>query len=514
MDNRDLSATWRYHNGTKHSYLSVRRSRHYLDWANQPLPFKIYRNLPSLRLPRSVPPFSMSALAAISKLECAVAAERLPDLNELAQLFYFSAGIMKRKQYPGGEICFRAASCTGALYEIELYLVCGDLPELSAGVYQFAPYDFSLHRLREGDYRGVLVEATAREPATARAPAIIICTGTYWRNAWKYQARTYRHFYWDNGTILANLLAAAAALALPARLVMGFVDQEVNRLLDLNTEKEVAISMVALGRSEKQPPPAPKEIAPLNLETVPLSPSEVDYPAMREMHAASMLKSAEEVQSWRGSAPHSEATPTAGRLYPLEPAADLEAAGLRLDETIVRRGSTREFAREPIGFREFSTMIYAATRGIPADFLEPPGTLLNELYIIANAVEGLPSGAYYFNRERQALELLKEGDFREQAGYLGLEQELPADASADVFFMAALEPILKRFGNRGYRAVQLEAGIMGGKLYLASYAQRLGATGLTFYDDDVTAFFSPHAASKSAIFLMALGRSARRKRLV
>jgi hypothetical protein len=34
------------------------------------------------------------------------------------------------------------------------------------------------------------------EPSVAHAPATIICTGTYWRNAWKYQARTYRHFGW------------------------------------------------------------------------------------------------------------------------------------------------------------------------------------------------------------------------------------------------------------------------------------------------------------------------------
>ncbi len=70
-------------------------------------------------------------------------------------------------------------------------------------------------------------------------------------------------------------------------------------------------------------------------------------------------------------------------------------------------------------------------------------------------------------------------------------------------------PILQRFGNRGYRAVQLEAGILGGKLYLAAYAQHLGATGLTFFDDDVTQFFSPHAEGKSAIFLVALGHSAK-----
>jgi hypothetical protein len=86
-----------------------------------------------------------------------------------------------------------------------------------------------------------------------------------------------------------------------------------------------------------------------------------------------------------------------------------------------------------------------------------------------------------------------------------LEQELPADAAVDIFFMTDLNHVLARFGNRGYRAAQLEAGILGGRMYLSSYAQRLGASGLTFYDDDVTSFFSPHARGKSAIFLVAIG---------
>jgi hypothetical protein len=74
------------------------------------------------------------------------------------------------------------------------------------------------------------------------------------------------------------------------------------------------------------------------------------------------------------------------------------------------------------------------------------------------------------------------------------------------FFLADLNRILERFGNRGYRAVQLEAGAIGGRMYLATYALRLGATGLTFFDDDVTTFFSPHAKGKSAVFLLAIGK--------
>jgi hypothetical protein len=134
----------------------------------------------------------------------------------------------------------------------------------------------------------------------------------------------------------------------------------------------------------------------------------------------------------------------------------------------------------------------------------------NDLYLIVHAVDELPSGAYVLRRDRAALELLKRGEFREEGGYLGLGQEIPADASVDIFFLTDLHPLLERFGNRGYRAAQLEAGTVGGKLYLSAYAQRLGASGLTFFDDDVTEFFSPHAAGKSVMFLVALGKSAKR----
>ena len=130
--------------------------------------------------------------------------------------------------------------------------------------------------------------------------------------------------------------------------------------------------------------------------------------------------------------------------------------------------------------------------------------------MIAHAVEGLPPGAYYLRRAERALELLEEGEFRAIAGRLGLFQELPAAAGANVYCLADLEPVLARFGNRGYRAAQLEGGIVGGRLYLAAYALRFGATGLTFLDDEVTEFFSPHAEGKSVMFLTALGHTVRR----
>ena len=86
-----------------------------------------------------------------------------------------------------------------------------------------------------------------------------------------------------------------------------------------------------------------------------------------------------------------------------------------------------------------------------------------------------------------------------------------ANASVNLYFLSELAAVLERFGNRGYRAAQLEASIAAGKIYLAAYAQGLGATGLTFYDDAVTEFFSPHASNKSVMFLVAVGKKAARR---
>ena len=499
-DNSNPEAAWTYHEATKHSYASLRTNPHFLDWANQPSPFKIYPKLEVLGLPGEVRLTGIPALSAIAE-DIPAETNVAPDLGAVAQLLYLSAGITRHRRYSGREIHFRAAACTGALYEVELYVVCGELANLQAGIYHFAPDQFGLRRLRAGDYR-----ATAGDRAIAHAPVVIACTCIYWRNAWKYQARTYRHFGWDNDTVLANLLAVATALGLPAKVVCGFVDAEVNRLLDFDPQREVAFSLVALGHESNLSQRSPK-VQPLGLETVPLSRREVDYPLMQEMHAASSLHSSEEVVAWRKHTHSANLQPQTGPIVQLQPLADAEMPRDTIEQVILRRGSTRRFAQASITLAQLSTVLDRATRGVPADFLDLPGSQLNQLYSIVHAVEGLEPGAYVFFRERGRLECLKQGHFRTQAGYLGLEQELPAKAAVAVFFLADLRPILQRLGNRGYRAVQLEGGILGGKMYLATYAQRLGATGLTFYDDEVTRFFSPHAEGKSVIFLVAVGKS-------
>jgi SagB-type dehydrogenase family enzyme len=254
--NRATESARGFHDRTAHSPESVRASGHRLVWDIQPSPFKIYADLPPMPLPRDLPALGMDACSALSSRAAGAAPL---DLNRLAAILFFSAGIMRTKEYPGGgRQCFRAAPSTGALYQTEIYVVVGAVPDLPAGVYHFSPGDFALRLLRAGDFRGALAVAAADE-GIAAAPATIVATAIYWRNTWKYQARGYRHLFWDSGSLLANLLAAATGLDLAARLVSGFVEREVNGLLGVDARG--ALVLAPLGREGHRRPSPPSSSA-------------------------------------------------------------------------------------------------------------------------------------------------------------------------------------------------------------------------------------------------------------
>ncbi len=518
MGNRDITAAQDYHERTKHSPVSIRSGPHYLDWDNQPHPFKVYESLDSLPLEEHLGSSGVPTLEAISR--STPEGERQVTRQELGELLFLCAGVTRRRRYFGGEMLFRAAACTGALYHIDVYVVAGPLADLDAGVYHFAPERFALTLLRAGDHRGALVEASGGEPAVPRAPAVLVFASTFWRNSWKYRDRAYRHCFWDGGTILANCLAAASARDITARTVMGFADGPVNHLLGLNPDKEAAMCLVPVGRTEPATAPSAEALPPLDYATRPLSRREVDYPAIREMHAASILESGAEARRWREreadeavtagtSEADAGATPMNELALEIEPAASLPAAGV--EQVIVRRGSTRRFSHEAITLTQLSNALHYATRGVATDVDTDGSRPLNQLYLIVNNVDGATPGTYVLDSGRGSLQLLKEGEFRREAGFLGLGQEIPHDASVNVYFLTDLDPVLQRYGNRGYRLAQMEAAITAGRLYLAAYAQGFGASGLTFFDDDVIDFFSPHAAGKSVMFLIALGRRLKAK---
>jgi SagB-type dehydrogenase family enzyme len=514
MQNGRASHAAEFHEATKHSKVSVEASGHYLDWGNKPRPFKLYTGVPLQDLPTEFLRPTLNALASISRGVPKERASTGMGIDTLAELLFFSAGITRLVKVPGrGTFYMRAAPATGALYPIELYVICRDLEGLESGVYHFCPGDFSLSQLRSGDWTPALSSYAGSRTDISAAPVSIVLTSIAWRNSWKYQARSYRHWFWDGGVIAANLLATANSAGLRSSAVLGFEDEAVNRLLGLRARQEAAIAICPVGvsadastRSVSGRSPD-KELPPLiDPSFIQLSQSEAEYPQVWEAHEASYLRDFSEVRAWTGPGdekPSNPAAPSSDRSYPLDPSRPRPDEGPDLAQVILRRGSTRRFSPEPVTFEQLSNVLYHSTRGVQLDL--PGQTTLLDVYLISNAVKDLPNGSYRFDRVSGSLEQLRVGEFREIGGYLCLEQQLFTGASFVVFLMTELAKVLRLLGDRGYRAAQFEAGVVVGRMYLASYAQGMGASGTTFYDDAVTEFFSPRAAETTPMMALGIG---------
>ncbi|MGC1341534.1 MAG: SagB/ThcOx family dehydrogenase [Candidatus Binataceae bacterium] len=492
MGNQYIEAARDYHEITKHSYTSVRSSAYRLDWDNRPAPYKIYPTAGALALPREL---ELSAIPALAAIAASSRDNAALGLEALTRVLFCTGGLTRSKQVGGEDYHFRAAASAGALYPVEMYVAAGDVPGLEPALYHFSPADLKLRGLRRGDFRAMLSRAAASRRSIAQARAVIILTSIFWRSAWKYHARAYRYCFWDAGTMIANLLAAAGAEQFGAEIVTAFEDPQVESLLGLDLDREGAVALIALGAGASGSSESPV-LEPFPFESIALSPSEVSYDPIVKFHRESRLVTGAEVLEI------ADATVTAPEprrdLIRFEAPAPGDAMGL--GETVLRRGSTRQFAQAPIRGGELQAILAAARAHPRADFPS-----LIDTYLIVNAVEGLAPGAYFYDQIGDGFELIKAGEFRGEAGYLCLEQPLGRDCSALIVYMTDLERALAALGNRGYRDAHLEAGIHGGRAYLGAYALGRGATGLTFYDDDTTKFFDPHAAGKSPILMVAIG---------
>ncbi len=186
------------------------------------------------------------------------------DIAAVARILFCGNGLTRQRKVSGENYHFRAAASAGALYPIETYVAASNVDAMEPGLYHFSPADLKVRGLRRGDWREVVAHATGNRPSIANASAILIMSAIFWRSAWKYHARAYRYCFWDSGTILANLLAAAAAERIRAEVVTAFVDSEIETLLGVDSEREGVICMVALGATAT-PPKHPPPLTALNL---------------------------------------------------------------------------------------------------------------------------------------------------------------------------------------------------------------------------------------------------------
>jgi SagB-type dehydrogenase family enzyme len=434
-----------------------------LDPANRPAPFKRYPDLELEMLPGDLLASSLAAADVLSGT-CGEPAQLSRRL--LGTLLFLSAGVSRVRGSPEPSALYRTAMSAGNLHPVEVYV-------LHRGLWHYQPLEHALVQLRP-----------PAETGPGGDTATLVLTGIPFRTCWKYRERGWRHLFWDAGTTVANVLAAAAAHGVECQVELGFDDLAVAQLVGLDPVEELPLALVHLGPASVPIPPA-GSLSPLAVRTEPIAPRPVRFPLLERAHAAGVLPDSE-VKTWRRSA-----ADLAGTASPAVPAPDGD--GSTIEEVILRRGSTRSFLHTDASEALLSWAIAASTLAVPSDV--GSGSVI-EHFVSVHAVKGHPSGQAVWDPDSGLVQLGGDGEANERAAarHLCLDQPLGGDSAFTVFHSCDLETLFRHGGARSYRVVQFQAGVASGRLALCAFALGDGATGLTFFDRLVSQHFGTEAA--------------------
>jgi hypothetical protein len=309
---------------------------------------------------------------------------------------------------------------------LDIYVAAPAGGPVPAGVYWYHPQEHSL----------VLVGP----PPRGGSPVLIV-TGVPWRTGWRYRERGYRHVYWDAGTMLSQLLAAADSAGLPARLQTRFPDQAVAALVGADGVHEWPVAIVTFGDG-----------APALTATGSAAPGAVDNAPVEFPVITSAQRAGDRDvlgPAWdRGSMVD---VPVRG--------------GLPVETVVLARGSQR---------------LMDASRGLAKDvMLASLGAALRGIavphWVVVHNVEGLAPGVY---RWPDVSTPIRAGELRDELYRVCLDQGLGRDAA----FVVIAATDLGVIDDRQYREAQLAVGIVAGRLHLIAYALGASASGMTFAD--------------------------------
>ncbi len=498
--NKDTERLFAYHQATKHTYHSVRANARYLDWHNQPDPFRGFEGAPSINLPPE-PGFSntgtfaaMAALAEKSKWPAEDASERReriqPDMAWLSRLLWHSMAVSAWKKVlgTGARYSLRVNPSSGNLHPTETYIALRAFTGLEDGLYHYRADRHALELRSRGAWTQQLARAL-EIPWASDSPLIVGLTSIFWREAWKYGNRAYRYCCHDLGHAIMSLLLAARSLGLPGGAVAHFSDLRLARVLGLAESDEAPMAFLVFPAQHSSIgfSAAPEQrVAGIPNE---LSAEEVRYELLLGIHASTILPDPagplpRVSTANQGLADGHASLPDSSRDAPL-------------GSTVRRRRSALDFdaLTSPMERHELEQLLDSATGDWRADWRgnfggeSTPverGSDFVTLYLYVHRVRDCEPGVYRWDQVTRKLEQLHRNNVQRVAAYLSLEQSLAGNSCFTISMIADLGEAARVFGNRGYRYVYFEAGAIGQRFYVGAEALGWNATGIgAFYDDDV-----------------------------
>ncbi len=531
-----------YHQATKHHFRAFAPGPGYLDWVNQPDPFRRYTGAPVLALQR-VPPGDAPPYAAGFTLG-AMPPAPLSGAS-VAQLLFDTLALSAWKEYGGSRWALRVNPSSGNLHPTEGYVICGAVPGLcdTPILAHYTPAQHALEvraRLSQRTWQD-LREGIVLAPGEGlpEATVFIGLTSIHWREAWKYGERAFRYCQHDVGHALTALGIAASGLGWEARLLDSLGSDALEALLGVGdpggAEPEHPDCLVAVypqGRPFRrwQVPESIVEIfRRLALSGRPnrLSKSHVAWPWVDAAAKIVRKPATHESAHQRVSTPAIRSTQYAAHTTQPAPQA------LSLRRIIHQRRSAVEM--DGVTHLDADAFYRILARTLPAPDAAPfnllPWPPQVDLALFVHRVRGLNPGVYLlarapdrvpalqaalrpaFNWETPAgcpadlpLYRLTRGDVRAITRRLSCGQDIAADGCFSLGMIAEFEAPLGEHGAWMYPRLFWECGMIGQVLYLEAEAAGVRGTGIgCFFDDGVHDFLGLRGLQFQSLYHFTVG---------
>jgi SagB-type dehydrogenase family enzyme len=487
-----MSIAVNYHEATKYRPETIGQNSG-LDWDAQPLTHKEYDSNQPVMLADYLPfdPNPFTGRPADADAQAFVPGQW--SLAALSQLIFFSYGVTAVVPNEPRNLLLRAAPSAGGLYPAEIYVVVRDCPDCRPGLYGYDPTKHQLIELWPGiEIAETVATSCYGNAAVAAAPILFIVSGVFQRSAWRYGERAYRRILLDTGHVIGNIALVAHACGFHAHVTAAFCDESLNTLLRVEPQDEGALAVIAFSVPGTNAHPVWTSL-PSRANANDQSSSEKitgKYSWLNNLHNASALPVERPRVMARGEDQADELEQSYGvrggeRLtFSHKPVPLAE----NILHAILRRRSTRRYRRGTMTRTQLADILSAAYHPQAVGLGEQPSLdrQLIMTFIAVLAVDGLATGVYYYAPHSHELRLLKATCERQALQFICLGQELGGDATAVIFHTCDLTRAVKRQGDRAYRYLHLDAGILGERLNLAALSEGLGVSGIGgFFDEHV-----------------------------
>ena len=164
-------------------------------------------------------------------------------LTQLSQLLFAAQGVTG--QIYGKPL--RAAPSAGALYPFEIYAVVNNVQHLPPGIYHYSVLDHTLELVKAGDFHTQITDAGLQQEMLGDAAVTFVLSAVFDRVRHKYGERGYRYAYIEAGHISQNIYLQSVSLGLGSVCAGAFLDENVNKLIEVDGRKEAVIYLHAVG---------------------------------------------------------------------------------------------------------------------------------------------------------------------------------------------------------------------------------------------------------------------------